>query len=414
MRASIALVLFGALVPATAWGQMPTVDPSGQTPPAPPPSAAPGSYTGVPGGIYGIDQPPPAPPPPEIRVVLPPGGQVEQEGKAKELEGLWIAPHRGAAKPTTPTLVPETYVVQRGDTLWDICGQFLADPYLWPKVWAQNPSITNPHWIYPGDVIRLREPGAAAPVPRTAQTQTVPPAARAREPARLRRLAYVSVADLATSAEIVGATEEQVMLATGNEVYLTYPDGQPPQVGQEYAIYSPQQDVKHPVTGNKVGAYVLLLGQLRVLDVKKGKNAHAIITEVTNEGVIERGNRVGTLKTQFQAVQPVPADKSVEGVIVAILHVDQLVGEGDVVVIDRGRRDGVAVGNTMLAVRRGDALVGDYGMAPASLDDRRYPDKNLADILILDVADAHALGLCVRSDKELLIGEHVVMRASSK
>src|SRR5262249_52437166 len=166
--------------------------------------------------------------------------------------------------------------------------------------------------------------------------------------------------DLATSAEIVGATVEPVMLATGDEVYLTYPEGQPPQVGQDYAIYSPQKEVQHPVTGATVGAYVLLLGQLHMLDVKKGKNAHAVITEVTNEGTIERGNRVGTLKTRFQAVSPVQAEKSVEGVIVAILHVDSLVGEGDVVVIDRGRRDGVAVGNTMLAVRRGDALVGDY------------------------------------------------------
>src|SRR5262249_60474295 len=140
MRAAFALL---ALLPAAAWAQMPTVDPSGREPAAPPPTAAPGSSTGVPGGIYGIDRPAPAPQPPEIRVVVPPGGQVEQEGKsgkAKELEGLWIAPHRRAAakQPPAATLVPETYVVQSGDTLWDICSQFLGDPYLWPTSWAQN------------------------------------------------------------------------------------------------------------------------------------------------------------------------------------------------------------------------------------------------------------------------------------
>jgi hypothetical protein len=409
----LALVTIGALVPAIASAQMPTVDPSGQTPPAPPPTATPGSYTGVPGGIYGIDQPAPPPPPPEIRVIVPPGGQVEQEGKNKEPEGLWIAgPHRGPKRETPP--VPEMYQVQRGDTLWEISGQFFGDPYVWPRLWAMNPSITNPHWIYPGDLIRLREPGGAPASQPAGATSAPTLPQRAREPARLRRLAFVSTADLATSAEIVGSTQEQVMLATGDEVYLTYPEGKPPQVAQEYAIYSPQKDIKHPITGGKVGAYVLILGTLRVLDVKKGKNAHAVIVDVTNEGTIERGNRVGALKTQFQAVQPVPPDKSVEGVIVAILHVDQLVGEGDVVVIDRGRRDGVVVGNTMLAVRRGDALVGDYGTLPAGLDDHRYPDKYIADIILLDVADAHALGLCTRTDKELLIGDHVLMRASAK
>src|SRR5262249_20756519 len=72
MRAAFALL---ALLPAAAWAQMPTVDPSGREPAAPPPTAAPGSSTGVPGGIYGIDRPAPAPQPPEIRVVVPPGGQ---------------------------------------------------------------------------------------------------------------------------------------------------------------------------------------------------------------------------------------------------------------------------------------------------------------------------------------------------
>src|SRR4030042_6743686 len=49
----------------------------------------------------------------------------------------------------------DVYTIKQGDTLWDISSKFLKDPFLWPKLWQKNLYITNPHWIYPGQSIRL-------------------------------------------------------------------------------------------------------------------------------------------------------------------------------------------------------------------------------------------------------------------
>ena len=51
------------------------------------------------------------------------------------------------------------YTIKQGDTLWDISSKFLKDPFLWPKLWQRNPYISNPHWIYPGQSIRLSPDG---------------------------------------------------------------------------------------------------------------------------------------------------------------------------------------------------------------------------------------------------------------
>ena len=47
------------------------------------------------------------------------------------------------------------YKVMKGDTLWDITKKELNDPFMWPKIWKENSWIANPHWIYPGQMIKI-------------------------------------------------------------------------------------------------------------------------------------------------------------------------------------------------------------------------------------------------------------------
>lgn len=69
---------------------------------------------------------------------------------------------------------PSTYVVKKGDTLWDISNIFLSKPWLWPELWRNNTQIANPHLIYPGDTLLLRYENGQAIIELVRDTQTDP------------------------------------------------------------------------------------------------------------------------------------------------------------------------------------------------------------------------------------------------
>ena len=50
---------------------------------------------------------------------------------------------------------PAIYVIKQGDTLWGLSERFIKDPLYWPNMWSKNSQVTNPHFIYPGQKVRI-------------------------------------------------------------------------------------------------------------------------------------------------------------------------------------------------------------------------------------------------------------------
>ena len=301
--------------------------------------------------------------------------------------------------------VPELHVVRRGDTLWDVCFFYFNDPWQWPKIWSYNNQITNPHWIYPGDLVRLLPRGTFVQVgtqepEKNPGTDPVPAPAK-RTDVGLKTIAFVEKTDLEQSIVIDGAVDEKELLSIGDQVYLSYPKNKQPQVGKKYSIYVPGQPVKG------YGSYVKLLGTIEVLSVKEDKRARALITEANYE--IERGAKVGPLVTKFKNVPAVAPKVDAQAPIVAMLAHDQLIGQGEVVFIALGKRSGAEVGNRMFVVRRGDAYPEKMSNEIGS-DDRRFPARALGEIVLVEIGDNISIGLVTLAVQEMSIGDLVMMQ----
>jgi nucleoid-associated protein YgaU len=95
---------------------------------------------------------------------------------------LVMGPAIAAAQQTVDT--PKTHTVKKGDTLWDLAGHYLGDPFRWPELYRINTDVVeDPHWIYPGEIIKLpgyvssELPGLAQPGRRDSVAIAPPTAA---------------------------------------------------------------------------------------------------------------------------------------------------------------------------------------------------------------------------------------------
>ncbi len=368
----------------------------------------------------GGSQVPPPPPPPTQKpsvVIIGPDGKIADDQPAAPT-GYYV-PGTGDPGSQRPDVIhsgalPELHVVRSGDTLWDICFFYFNDPWQWPKIWSYNAQITNPHWIYPGDLVRLLPRGTFVQQPTDLVERGNPngndlvPAPQRKIESQVTSTAFVEKSDFDKSITIDGSVDEKGLLGPGDEVYLSYPAGKPPEVGKRYSVYIPGRAVK---SGSKdVGSYVRLLGTLEVVSVKQDKRARGKIIEANHE--IERGAKVGKLATKFRNVPPAAATVDLQGSIVAMLTKDQLIGErGEVVFIDQGRGSKLVVGNRMYVVRRGDAYP-DTMSNEIGADDRRFPARALGEIVIVEVGDKISIGVVTLSVQEMSIGDIVMMQKS--
>jgi hypothetical protein len=308
---------------------------------------------------------------------------------------------------------PESHTVRPGDTLWDLAKQYLGDPFLWPEIYRLNTNVVeDPHWIYPGEVLRLSGgaevsavPSTETPPPPAPAAEANPEAAPAEQEPAAPSLAEPQVAELGV---------EDTTPDNREDVDLTPLVGQGRRVGQtgpnlELALSRAYRPIRHteffssgflteeqalpyglvlgtvtplqieevssrstaqlfgrvavtPPAGGKyqVGdtLVALVLGRriegygevvsptalLRVLDVSRPENLAEVIASY---GPVRDRQRVLPVEkfTDPGHVRPVPISDGVHAKVLGYRDQQPLAGPQDVLFLDKGRKDGVALGD---------------------------------------------------------------------
>jgi LysM repeat protein len=329
---------------------------------------------------------------------------------------------------------PSSYTIKRGDTLWSIATLFLKSPWRWPELWGMNRTqIRNPHLIYPGQTLLLVKTAdgraqlvlagsnAAVTPPAPAEPPPVPTekiSPRAREidvggaqaipsipnnqiEPFLSRPNIVASDELDKYPRIVATQQDRVFLGAGDEAYARGVDPAAHAGSQTFHVFRPAKPIFDPDDlGRKtpIAYEAKFLGTARL--VKNGEVASLAIIESKQE--IGVGDRLVPVEHQ-ELINYVPRrpDKNIEGRIVSVYGGVIAVGAGDIVTINRGRKDGLEIGNVLAVLRNGATIVD----RTAGKEKVKLPDENVGHLFVFRVFDSVAYALLVSASGPITVGD---------
>jgi hypothetical protein len=335
---------------------------------------------------------------------------------------LWVSmalAQDGTVSTAAGSGAPDFYVIQDGDTLWDISTRFLGDPNVWPELWSVNEYITNPHWIYPGNRVYFHLGDALNPPSAGLQDTGVvadgykPPSPKVEDdgaaacdfPARFDqhytglKLSAPGVLSDADTLELRGKVYKADIpgkeVGEGAIVYLDMDDVDDIECGGLLAVYRPQG---HKVRGpdGPLGRVYRELGVARVLRVDDHM-VTAVVRDSYTE--IERGDLVGTVVPVELEVDVARPSGDLRANVVARLTEEQwLASTGETVFLDRGTNDGIDVGASLFLVERRDGSELEAG------EDPRLPERVVGRVVVVRAEPAVATAVVVNASRDVQVG----------
>lgn len=262
----------------------------------------------------------------------------------------------GAAAQNTTS---EEYTIKKGDTLWDISRSKLQDHFLWPKLWNSNPQIKNPDAIYPGQKIRIpsREELMRMPMPEAVIEEApfeATPEITEEKPMEMPKQYIVSKEVLISSGwissdypsigKIFASPTGQTIHGMNDLVYLK--TDKIAAAGDKFFAIRKIKKVKHPRTGKSLGYQIRVTGILEVVGMDgKDKNVPKAKVLTSFEDIQNGDGLMPYREIEAPVVPDVVRAPDIRGYIVESYMNTKMVGQNDIIYLDKGDNDGLQIGD---------------------------------------------------------------------
>jgi len=313
---------------------------------------------------------------------------------------------------TLSATAPDHYIVQAGDTVWDIASLFLPDPWRWQELWAGNEHLDDAHAIEPGDVLSvvwdegrpalrvtersdvtlspsLRRGPLDAAIPAIPQAQIAP---------FLRQHRVVESAALAQTPYVVATDADRLLSSVGDTLYSRG-------IGVSTGTYHLVRQVValiDPLTEEDLGMFVTDIGRASVNSVLSSEGLSALMVTQARQEVRLGDHLLPVEEVMAQAAYhpQAPAVLIENAQMIAVASGMTQIGALDIVAINRGARE---------SVREGDVLMIQQRPPPAedllTTQSVVLPDRQAGVLMVFAVFDRASFGLVLEASRPLAVGD---------
>jgi LysM repeat protein len=303
------------------------------------------------------------------------------------------------------------YTVQKGDTLWGISRKFFDSPAIWPDLWQKNDQLPNPHWIYPGQRLRLYVKDGVA---RFEVVDKIPSDASTLTPIRdssshyhyslIDQIGFIRTPAAEAHGVLFKSKDDKKMISRGDMVYIRPEEGHSLLPGQKYTVFRTILPFGNKNDAEKIGLQHYIVGIVKITGQQPGL---AVATVIQSFRSMEVNDLLMPYHWESPDINYKDGKKGLEGQLFLAEEHYKLIGLDMVGFIDKGTQDGVEVGQSYVLYYRENAET-----SKESEKTQLLPAIEFGAVIVLHTEKTTSTVVVTRSDRDMAPG--VSFKASTK